>query len=86
MPRSGRGPDPPAALVCSRSETVIALSMRMAGFGLTLIATAALGLISLAASATTGQATTGQATTAAPSTLKTVTYLGYAFSVPASWP
>jgi hypothetical protein len=65
---------------------VIALSTRVAAFGLTLIAAAALGVSSQAASAATGLATTGRATTAPSSTLKTVTYLGHAFSVPASWP
>ena len=59
--------------------------MRVAGFGLTLIA-AALGLSSQAASAATGLPGTGQATMAPSGSLKTVTYLGYAFSVPASWP
>jgi hypothetical protein len=61
--------------VLCRSETVIDLSMRVPRLGLAaLAAAAALGLSSPVA-------------LAAPSgTLKTVTYLGYSFSVPASWP
>jgi hypothetical protein len=64
----------------------------MARFGLAFVAAAAaLGLGSAAAlaaatSPSTARDTTARDTTRLSGTLKSVTYLGYTFSVPASWP